>query len=50
VVFGWAFFSDVPGTRILIGSAIVVLAGLFIFHRQKVIETVPREDVPKGVN
>jgi S-adenosylmethionine uptake transporter len=50
VVFGWAFFSDVPGTRILIGSAIVVLAGLFIFHRQKVIETVPPEDVPKGVN
>jgi S-adenosylmethionine uptake transporter len=50
VVFGWAFFSDVPGTRILIGSAIVVLAGLFIFHRQKVIETVPPEDFPKGVN
>jgi S-adenosylmethionine uptake transporter len=50
VVFGWAFFNDVPGTRILIGSAIVVLAGLFIFHRQKVIETVPPEDVPKGVN
>jgi S-adenosylmethionine uptake transporter len=50
VVFGWAFFNDVPGTRILIGSAIVVLAGLFIFHRQKVIETVPPEDFPKGVN
>ena len=50
VVFGWAFFGDVPSTRILVGSAIVVLAGLFIFHRQKVVETVPPEDVPKGVN
>ncbi|ESX43513.1 DMT family transporter [Mesorhizobium sp. C416B] len=51
VIFGLAFFGDVPGPRILIGSAIVVLAGLFIFHRQKVVETVvPRENVPKGVN
>lgn len=31
--------------------AIVVLAGIFIFHRQKVVETVvPPENVPKGVN
>ncbi|TGU56309.1 EamA/RhaT family transporter, partial [Mesorhizobium sp. M2D.F.Ca.ET.147.01.1.1] len=35
----------------LAGSAIVVLAGIFIFHRQKVVETVvPPENVPKGVN
>lgn len=50
VVFGWIFFGDVPGVRILLGSAIVVLAGLFIFHRQNVKSTVPPEDVPKGVN
>ncbi|MDX8528821.1 DMT family transporter [Mesorhizobium sp. MSK_1335] len=51
VVFGLAFFGDVPSSRILVGSAIVVLAGLFIFHRQKVVETVvPPENVPKGVN
>jgi len=50
VVFGWLFFGDVPGPRILIGSAIIVLAGLFIFHRQKVVSTVPPEDVPKGIN
>ena len=51
VVFGLVFFGDVPGPRILIGSGIVVLAGLFIFHRQKVVETtVPPENVPKGVN
>lgn len=51
VVFGFGFFGDVPSPRILVGSAIVVLAGIFIFHRQKVVETeVPPENVPKGVN
>lgn len=50
VVFGLIFFGDVPGPRILAGAAIVVLAGLFIFHRQNVVDTVPPENVPKGVN
>ncbi|RUU09206.1 DMT family transporter, partial [Mesorhizobium sp. M6A.T.Ca.TU.002.02.2.1] len=50
VIFGLAFFGDMPGPRILIGSGIIVLAGLFIFHRQKVVDTVPPEHVPKGVN
>ncbi|ANT49696.1 DMT family transporter [Mesorhizobium amorphae] len=51
VVFGLVFFGDVPSLRILVGSAIVVLAGMFIFHRQKVVDTVvPPENVPKGVN
>jgi S-adenosylmethionine uptake transporter len=49
VVFGFIFFADVPSARILIGSAIIVLAGLFIFHRQKVVDTVPPGDVPHGV-
>ncbi|TYL20652.1 DMT family transporter, partial [Streptococcus pyogenes] len=49
-VFGMVFFGDVPGPRVLVGAAIVVLAGLFIFHRQKVVDTVPPENVPKGVN
>ncbi|PBB92060.1 EamA family transporter [Mesorhizobium sp. WSM3864] len=51
IVFGLVFFGDVPSPRILAGSAIVVLAGIFIFYRQKVVETVvPPENVPKGVN
>lgn len=51
IVFGFFFFDDVPDTRVLTGSAIIVFAGLFIFHRQKVVETeVPPENVPKGVN
>ena len=50
VIFGWVFFDDVPGMRILLGSAVVVLAGLFIFHRQKVVATAPPEIVPRGIN
>jgi S-adenosylmethionine uptake transporter len=50
VIFGWIFFGDVPGARILVGSVIVVLAGMFIFHRQNVKSTVPPENVPRGVN
>ncbi|WP_274630302.1 DMT family transporter [Arvimicrobium flavum] len=49
VVFGIIFFGDVPGPRILIGSAIIVLAGLFIFHRQKVVSEVPEESVKTTV-
>lgn len=47
VVFGLVFFGDVPDSQILLGSAIIVLAGLFIFHRQKVVDhAVPPETVP----
>lgn len=49
VIFGWLFFGDVPGMSILAGSAIIVLAGLFVFHRQKVKSAVPAEDVPNGL-
>jgi S-adenosylmethionine uptake transporter len=49
-LLGYLIFGDVPGSRIWIGSAIVVLAGLFIFHRQKVKAVVPPENVPKGVS
>jgi drug/metabolite transporter (DMT)-like permease len=33
VVLGWAFFGDFPDAQMLIGAGIIVLAGLFIFHR-----------------
>ncbi|BCH25010.1 DMT transporter permease [Mesorhizobium sp. L-8-3] len=47
-VFGLIFFGDVPDTQILIGSGVIVFAGLFIFHRQKVVDkTVPVEAVPR---
>ena len=50
IVFGLLFFGDVPDSRILTGAGIVVLAGIFIFHRKKVVNEVVPEDVPKGVN
>ena len=50
IVFGWVFFGDVPGWRTLAGAAVVVLAGLFIVHRQKVKSEVPPENVPSSVN
>jgi len=49
-ILGYLIFGDIPESRIWIGSGIVVLAGLFIFHRQKVVATVPPENVPKGVS
>ncbi|OJU06655.1 MAG: multidrug DMT transporter permease [Rhizobiales bacterium 65-79] len=49
-LLGYLVFGDIPESRIWIGSAIVVLAGLFIFHRQKVVADVPPENVPKGVS
>ncbi|QLF71515.1 DMT family transporter (plasmid) [Peteryoungia desertarenae] len=35
VVFGWLFFGDVPRTTMLIGAALIVGSGLFIFFREQ---------------
>lgn len=35
LVFGWLVFGDTPKTPMLVGSVIIVGAGLFIFERQK---------------
>ena len=50
VILGWLFFGDVPGLQTLAGSAVIVLAGLFIVYRQKKVDKVPPENVPRGVN
>ncbi|ODT07460.1 MAG: multidrug DMT transporter permease [Mesorhizobium sp. SCN 65-20] len=50
VVFGIAFFGDYPDTQILVGSGIIVFAGLFIFHRQKVVDKAEPETVPTSVH
>ena len=50
VVFGVAFFGDVPDSQMLIGSAIIVFAGLFIFHRQKVVDHGEPDNVPRSVH
>jgi drug/metabolite transporter (DMT)-like permease len=38
VIFGWLFFGDVPRPNILIGAAIIVSAGLFIFFREQKVK------------
>lgn len=35
MLFGWLFFADVPQSRMLLGAAIIVAAGLFIFFRER---------------
>jgi len=50
IVMGIAFFGDYPDAQGLIGSAIIVVAGLFIFHRQKVVDKAEPETVPTSVH
>lgn len=35
IVFGWLVFSDVPRANMLLGAAIIISAGLFIFFREQ---------------
>jgi len=39
IVFGWLVFDDVPRPAVLIGAAIIVAAGLFIFFREQKVKT-----------
>lgn len=34
-LFGFAFWHEVPGTKVIIGSVIVIAAGIFILYREK---------------
>lgn len=46
IAFGYAFFGDIPDMYVIVGGTIIVVAGLFIFHRKNLLETVPTEAVP----
>lgn len=46
IVFGWAFFGDFPDVQTLIGASIIVIAGLFIFHRGNLKQDVEPAMVP----
>ena len=39
ILFGWLFFGEVPGPPALVGAAIIVGAGLFIFVREQRLHT-----------
>jgi drug/metabolite transporter (DMT)-like permease len=38
VVFGWMFFGDVPRLSMLVGAALIVASGLFIFIREQMLK------------
>ncbi|MBZ9793553.1 DMT family transporter [Rhizobium sp. 3T7] len=49
IALGYLFFGDVPDLYVITGATIIVVAGLFIFHRKNLLETVPPEAVaPDG--
>lgn len=37
VIFGWLFFGDLPRTSMIVGAALIVGSGLFIFFREQQI-------------
>jgi S-adenosylmethionine uptake transporter len=41
-LFGWMVWQDVPTPHILIGNAILIASGLFVFYRERV-RAVARE-------
>ncbi len=38
IVFGWLFFGDLPRPAMLIGAAVIVASGLFIFFREQQVK------------
>jgi drug/metabolite transporter (DMT)-like permease len=45
IVFGYLVFGDVPGPATLVGAAIIVAAGLFIFFREQAIKVRPEPEM-----
>ena len=43
VVFGWLFFSDLPNAMTFAGMAVITASGLYIFHRERVVERENRK-------
>ena len=35
MIFGYVVFGDVPSVAMLVGAAIIILAGLYIFLRER---------------
>ena len=45
VIFGYLFFGDVPTLQTLVGAAIIVGAGLFIFFREQKVGLPAAEEI-----
>ncbi len=48
MLFGWLFFGEVPKTNVLVGGAIIVAAGLYIFFREQRLGRRPTSDPAAG--
>lgn len=46
VLFGWLVFGDIPRPAMLLGAAIIIAAGLFIFFRSKKVAELEGRDPP----
>lgn len=45
IVFGYAFFGDVPSWRLILGAAIIIAACLYIFFREQKVAPRAQPDV-----
>ena len=47
-MFGFVVFGDVPEIAMLVGAAIIICAGIYIFMREQVraVKTEPIPDLP----
>ena len=41
VLYGWLLFGDIPGGKTIAGTAIIVAAGLYAWHRERIAEPDP---------
>jgi drug/metabolite transporter (DMT)-like permease len=48
IVFGYVFFGDVPNILTLVGAAIIVGAGLFIYFRERKVSGQMSKDIVPG--
>jgi len=46
ILLGYVVFGDVPDRFMLAGSAIIVAAGLYIFHREQLVHPPSPSPVP----
>jgi drug/metabolite transporter (DMT)-like permease len=47
ILFGWLVFGDIPRLAMLIGAAIIVASGLFIFFRSRKVAAMSRSESKK---
>jgi drug/metabolite transporter (DMT)-like permease len=38
IVFGWLVFGDIPSVPVMIGAALIVASGLYIFFRERALK------------